>query len=269
MSYTHLDPGRELEVCGHVYFCSDKTDLSELVLLSSEELKAREAASVEQEKAIFDRMVEIEKEWVQQASQTTAMRKAQQYQKIRPTPHTANKWVVGEYGWHERSNMVYKFTWHIYENSSWSRVQQKSVINSYELSWYLTYNTTPNPDYSGPGRQIAGQERKRFADKANLEKYLQGRIKAYEHLFTEISPPIPAEENRRFCVNGVLLPGYTVEVTMEQRVSELMALADEEDFAALLQNIQPGELSPEDTKEKPPRRATPAKAHKKKHALTR
>lgn len=66
MSYTHLDPGRELEVCGHIY--SNQIDLSELVLLTPEELKAREAASVEQEKAIYDRMVEIEKEWVQQAS---------------------------------------------------------------------------------------------------------------------------------------------------------------------------------------------------------
>ena len=72
MSYTHLDPGRELEVCGHIY--SNQIDLSELVLLTPEELKAREAASVEQEKAIYDRMVEIEKEWVQQASQTMAMR---------------------------------------------------------------------------------------------------------------------------------------------------------------------------------------------------
>lgn len=155
MSYTHLDPGRELEVCGHIY--SNQIDLSELVLLTPEELKAREAASVEQEKAIYDRMVEIEKEWVQQASQTMAMRKAQQYQKTPPTPHTANQWVDGEYGWHERSNMVYKFTWHIYENSSWSRVQQKSVINSYELSWYLTYNTTPNPDYSGPAVRSPGR----------------------------------------------------------------------------------------------------------------
>lgn len=267
MSYTHLDPGRELEVCGHIY--SNQIDLSELVLLTTEELKAREAASVEQEKAIYNRMVEIEKEWVQQANQTMAMRKAQQYQKTPPTPHTANKWVDGEYGWHERSNMVYKFTWRIYENTSWSRAQQRSVVNSYELSWYLTYNTTLHPDYSGPGRQIAGQESKRFADKAGLDKYLQGRIKAYEHLFTEISPPIPTEEKRRFCVNGVLLPGYTVELTMEQRVSELMALAEDEDFAALVQDDRPEEHPLEAHQEKPPRRSAPARAHKKRRAFTR
>ena len=31
-----------------------------------------------------------------------------------------------------------------------------------------------------------------------MEKYLQGRINAYAHLFKEISPPIPAEHEKRF-----------------------------------------------------------------------
>ncbi len=267
MSYSHLDPGRELEICGHIY--SNQIDLSELVLLSSEELKTQEAASVELEKAIYGKMLEVEKEWAKQAAQTLAFRKAQQYLKTPPTPHTFNKWVKGNYDWHEMSNMVYKFTWHIYENTSWSRAEQKSVIRSYDLSWYLTYNTTANPDYTGQGRQIAGQERKRFADKASLDKYLQGRIKAYAHLFTDISPPIPAEEKRRFCVNGVLLPGYTLEVTMEQAVSDLLALAEDDDLASLAQEAQPEAAPPEVPKEKPARKSTPVKAHKKKHAPTR
>lgn len=267
MSYSHLDPGRELEVCGHIY--SNQIDLSELVLLSSEELKTREAASVEQEKAIYDKMLKIETEWVQQASQTMAYRKAQQYLKTPPTPHTSNKWVKGSYDWHEMSNMVYKFTWHIYENTEWSRVEQKSVIRSYDLSWYLTYNTPREPDYTGSGPQIAGQQRKRFKDKADLDKYLQGRIKAYAHLFTELSPPVPVEEQRRFCVNGVLLPGYTVEVTMEQAVSDLLALAEDDDLVSLAQEAQPEAAPPEATKEKPPRKHTSAKPRRKKYAPTR
>jgi len=58
--------------------------------------------------------------------------------------------------------------------------------------------------------QIAGQTRKRFTNKADMEKYLAGRVKAYAHLFTEISPPIPKEYERHFQVNGQLLPGYTL-----------------------------------------------------------
>ena len=56
---------------------------------------------------------------------------------------------------------------------------------------------------------------------------------------------------------------------MEQRVSELMALADDEDFAALLQNIQPEGHPPEAPKEKLSRKSIPAKTHKKKHVPTR
>ena len=44
-----------------------------------------------------------------------------------------------------------------------------------------------------------------------MEKYLNGRIKAYDRLFTEISPPIPQEYAEHFKVNGMLLPDYTIE----------------------------------------------------------
>ena len=45
MSYSHLDPGRELEICGHLY--SNQMDLSELVQLPPAELCKREEASVD------------------------------------------------------------------------------------------------------------------------------------------------------------------------------------------------------------------------------
>ena len=44
-----------------------------------------------------------------------------------------------------------------------------------------------------------------------MEKYLNGRIKAYDRLFTEISPPIPQEYADYFKVNGQLCPDYTIE----------------------------------------------------------
>ena len=165
--------------------------------------------------------------------------------------------------------MVYKFTWHVYENSSWSRAEQKAIVHSYDLSWYLTYNTPREPDYTGSGRQIAGQERKHFAEKSEMERYLQGRIKAYAHLFTEISPPIPAEEKRRFCVNGVLLPGYTVEITMDQAVSDLLAMVEDDDLAALAQDTPPKTPVPENRKDAPAKKPPRSKLHKRKCVPTR
>ena len=98
-----------------------------------------------------------------------------------------------------------------------------------------------------------------------MEKYLQGRIAAYAHLFTEISPPIPKEHLKHFCVNGVLLPGYTVEdpdamKPNEAALDDLLSLLDEDETGgktpAPLSASQPGEKSPQAIWEK----------HRKQHS---
>ena len=68
-----------------------------------------------------------------------------------------------------------------------------------------------NSPKDGHNIHLAGQNQKRYTDKAAAIKYLDGRKKAYSHLFTEISPQIPKEYERHFTVHGALLPGYTVE----------------------------------------------------------
>ena len=94
-----------------------------------------------------------------------------------------------------------------YGITRYDKAAQKSIPYSYTLSWNV-YTNSPH----GYGQaKIAGQDRKVFADRAAMEKYLNGRIKAYEELFTEISPAIPPEYAEQFRVNGQLLPGYTVE----------------------------------------------------------
>lgn len=62
---------------------------------------------------------------------------------------------------------------------------------------------TPSP--------LASQDNKRYADKAAAERYVQGRIAAYAHLFQELSPPLPENHAHLFSVNGQMLPGYTVQ----------------------------------------------------------
>ena len=96
--------------------------------------------------------------------------------------------------------------YHVYENTRYDRAAQKSTPYSWSLTWSVRTNSPANRQ-----AKIAGQDRKVFADKAAMEKYLGGRIKAYGHLFTELSPPIPQEYADNFKVNGQLLPGYTVE----------------------------------------------------------
>ena len=259
MAYTHLDPGQELEVSARIFFSTAQMDISELVKLPPEQLQAQEADSVEQENAIYEKILAVEKEWAQQAMVTVSLRKAQEYLKTRPVNHTSNQLVSDGNDWHEISNMVYKFRWRTSEHTKWDRDLQKSVPVSWAVSWYLTFNTVNNPDYSGSGRQLAGQSDKKFPDKAAMEKYLQGRIAAYSHLFTEISPPIPEEHQKRFFVNGVLLPGYTVDTPVptrpdEKNVDDLLSLLEDWDMDTL---AQPEEPAPPPAP--PPRR----QAHKK------
>lgn len=274
MAYTHLKPGEHLEISETAYFHVKESTVAELVSLSPQELEKMEQASVEQEQAIYDQICSIAHDWVKQALYTADLRKAREYLRIPAVKHTSNQWVEGKYDWHELSNMVYKMTYRINENTDY-RSNARPRPTYWELSWYLTFNTPQNPDYSGSGWQIAGQRQKRFNDKAALEKYLQGRIKAYSHLFTEISPPIPKENQRRFCVNGVLLPGYTVETPERYEpdagaVDNLLALLDEDilaDSPELPAEPQPEEQSPEAVWSK--HRKQRVEASQKKTAPTR
>ncbi|HJB70702.1 MAG TPA: hypothetical protein H9941_07775 [Candidatus Flavonifractor avistercoris] len=209
MAYTHITPGWEIEMSAHYYSDKNADRAVELIQLPREELAAMEEASVAKEKTIFSKCSEIETEWKKQAAETAALRKAREYLRALPVEHTSNQWKVNQFGWHVLSNMVYKMSYRVSEHKK----PDGTLINC-ALSWDIHYNMLqhPTPDYTGPGWKIAGQSDKVFATKEEMERYLQGRIKAYAHLFTEISPPIPQDQKGRFCVNGVLLPGYTVEV---------------------------------------------------------
>lgn len=233
MSYTHIEPGVEIEVSTHIYHTADKDRMFELVKLPLHKLIELETASVKKEKEIFSKFGPIESEWAAQAGMTRALRDAQAYQKVLPVKHTSNKWEQKEYDWYEVSNMVYQMSYRIYEQTRYDRSIQKSVTVAWEISWGVYFNTIRQPDYTGSGLKIAGQSRKRFTDKASMEKYLQGRIAAYAHMFNEISPPIPKGEEGRFSVNGVLLPGYTVEVperTAQEAAEELLSFLEADDI---------------------------------------
>lgn len=232
MSY--LEPGQELKVNEYIYHAhGDKEIIAALVQFSPTELQEKEKQSIEREKAIFSELKAVVGKWRQQANQTINLRKAQEYLRSSPALHTSNKWVKGQYDWYEISNAVYKMRYHIYERELYGYHRDPRPV-VWELSWSVYYNTPLKPDLDSKNH-IAGQDRKRFDSKADMEKYLQGRIKAYSHLFTAISPPIPKDQERRFCVNGVLLPGYTVESPEllepdKAQVEDLLSLLSDEDI---------------------------------------
>jgi len=214
MAYSSFDngslrPAEELKIERRMYFSKENADISTLTALPLEQLQTMREESIKAEQAIFENLQESTKTWEEQAGQTLTLNKAIEYVRTPQIQHTSNEWQQSPHNsdLKEKSNSVYTMTYHVYERTRYDRETAKSIPTAWELSWSVR-TQTPGDMKSG---KIAGQSRKVYADKAAMEKYLNGREKAYAHLFTEISPPIPPEYADCFRVNGQLLPGYTVE----------------------------------------------------------
>ena len=220
-SYDHddLELASTMRIERRIYFESGKADLSEMVKLPLAELLSLRAESAAAEQEVFDRLKEQAAAWEEQAGRTLFLDKALEYARTLPVTHTANQWEAPDEYRHIRSNMVYQMDYSISENTRYDSAAQKSVPYSWTLRWSLRTNAP------GSYRQakIAGQDRKVFASREELDKYLNGRIKAHEHYFTEISPVIPKEYADYFKVNGCLLPGYTIEGEEPAKAAKLPA----------------------------------------------
>lgn len=204
-----LEPGKELKI-EHSIFC-DSADISSLITQGMETLQAMRQDSIEGEKKAFDIVVAAANQWEKQAAVTQNISRALEYLRTPEVAHTANRWQVSPRNddWEEISNRVYRMTCSIWEHTRYDREIKKSVADAWYVSWDV-YVQSPKQQH-GYGEKIAGQRQKRYTDKAAAEKYLEGRKKAYSHLFQEISPQVSEQYAHYFTVNGALLPGYTVE----------------------------------------------------------
>ena len=220
-SYDHddLEPASTMRIERRIYFESGKADLSEMVKLPLAELLSLRAESAAAEQEVFDRLKEQAAAWEEQAGRTLFLDKALEYARTLPVTHTANQWEAPDEYRHIRSNMVYQMDYSISENTRYDSAAQKSIPYSWTLRWGL-YTNAP---HGNQREKIAGQDWKVFASREELDKYLNGRIKAHDHYFTEISPAIPKEYADYFKVNGCLLPGYTIEGEEPAKAAELPA----------------------------------------------
>ena len=207
-SYDHdkLEAAETMRIERRIYFEAKDGDIAPYASLPIAQLLSMRSESAAAEQAIFDSLKEQAAAWEEQAGKTLLLDKALEYVRTPHVQHTANEWQKNEYDRHTRSNRVYQMNYYIYENTRYDKETQKSIPYSWTLTWSVRTNSP-----SRTQAKIAGQDRKVFTDKAAMEKYLNGRIKAYDRLFTEISPPIPQEYADYFKVNGMLMPDYTIE----------------------------------------------------------
>ena len=207
-SYDHdkLEAAETMRIERRIYFEAKDGDIAPYASLPIAQLLSMRSESAAAEQAIFDDLKERAAAWEEQAGRTLLLDKTLEYVRTPHVQHTANEWQTTEHNRHIRSNRVYQMNYYIYENTRYDKEAQKSIPYSWTLTWSVRTNSP-----SRTQAKIAGQDRKVFTDKAAMEKYLNGRIKAYDRLFTEISPPIPQEYADYFKVNGMLMPDYTIE----------------------------------------------------------
>lgn len=205
-----LDFNGTLELSSHLYLDYDREttrkDIDELTSYSIGELTQLK----EESKAIEKEMLEILQQhlaaWGQQAEKTMLISAALEYRMTPEIKHTNNQWEQ-QGDLNIISNKVYQMHYRIYERTKYD----KDTRHFIPYEWHLTWDVYIRGIDNRLKEKIAGQDNKKFTDQQTMEKYLNGRIKAYNRLFTEISPAIPPEYAHYFKVNGKLLPGYTVK----------------------------------------------------------
>ena len=205
--FDYLTEGSKLKLDHNVY--CENVDISSLITQGTDALEALLQDSMDGEQKAIAIIQAAAKQWDRQAAETQILHRALEYLRTPEVAHTANQWQPNRNNsdWEEISNKVYKMSCQIREDTSYDRIKKVMV----PTAWYVTWNVSVNSPKQGYEEKIAGQNLKRYTDKAAAKKYLEGRKKAYSHLFTEISPQIPKKYERHFTVHGVLLPGYTLE----------------------------------------------------------
>lgn len=188
-----LDPADSMRIERNIYFEEQTADLSGLTALPLEQLQALREEYAAAEQAAFEALQEQAAAWDEQAGKTLAIDKAIEYVRTPEATHTANQWEATDYGKHI-SNRVYQMRYHISENTRYDREKEKSIPYSWTLSWSIYTNSPHNYGQA----KIAGQERKVFADKAAMEKYLNGQYQSLSAFIHRGIAAYPARVCRAF-----------------------------------------------------------------------
>jgi hypothetical protein len=198
--------GYNLNVERTVSIRTQDLDISALIDVPKRTLEIERNLSVAKEREIYEKMQDLSKEWEEHAAKTQLLNRTIQYLDVEPVEHTSNEWAINQdhkkgiysgtyYGStniKERSNEVYRMRYDIVKYSH----------GSYEGRWDVGLTK---------GSVNIAKNYRTFDTEQEAQKYIDGRIKKYSHLFQEVSPPIPKEYANSFTVNKKLLPGYTLE----------------------------------------------------------
>lgn len=205
-----LNPGASIELTRKIEFDewrADLSDIAELVKLPLAELTGKRKDSVQKEQDTLKKLQDVLSEWEAQAAQTLQLDRALEYVHTPIVSHTSNEWKQQKGGKWCISNLTYYMEFEIWEDAA--------KPGTFRASWGIGMNRPQRPaseKYYFDGEPFFdGQSKKPYDSLEAAQRYIQGRFDMYAHLFTELCPPVPDRFKRKFTINGVLLPGYTIE----------------------------------------------------------
>lgn len=206
----NLFPGQELKIQHTVYIHEEasKTYIPNILHnRSMDEIDKEIEFGIAREIQLFENLKKAVKEWENQAALTAYFKEARKSFNMKPISHTGNKWtgINGDCAWQRRSNAVYEMFYQVNEHTKWSEEKQAFIPVKYVLYWNLAVHAPSVKD------KIIKRQDRTFKTKEEMEKYLAGRIKAYDHLFQEEFPIVPKEYAEMFMFHGMVKPGYTIE----------------------------------------------------------
>lgn len=220
MRTDNLTEGEEIEIKHRVY--AKNVNIAPLIAMGKKSIEELRRESIDGERKAFEIVKAAAGQWEEQAAVTQLYDMALKYLSAPEVKNTKNEWVNRPVGTgKEISNSVYKMWWSIRENRNPDWRTREKIPTVFYASWAVVVNSPKTESR----RQIAGQDSKRYIDKNEAEKYIEGRIKAYAHLFQEVNPPVPKRYTACFSMYGLLLPGYRKEEQV-QKASLLEKLSE-------------------------------------------
>lgn len=197
--------GAGLKIDRSIYYKGD-CDISDLITKSVKEAESLRDESIGKENAAYEKVLQAVAEWEKSALATKRHKRALEYLTAPPIEHTSNQWTVDDYDYKVRSNMVYLMRYRIDKRQSRNGTIKWDIelsVKTQSVQWQSAF--------------VLERREKTFSSEESAQKYIDGKIKAYDYLFTEISPVIPDIDKSPFCVNGVLLPGHTTVSMQKQK----------------------------------------------------
>lgn len=197
-------PGRELKIERTIH-CG-QYDISDLLKRPVDEVEKMFRESADGEEKAAEIVKAAASQWEKQAAVSQRLFRALDYLNTPSVEHTGNQWIENGHGSHKIQNMVYQMVCRIYQGTP----KTGAVGKETSKLWYVDWDVRLNSPRKNHNFMIAANQR-HYADREKAEKYMNGRIKAFSSLFSELSPPVPVKYAECFTVSGQVLPGYRIE----------------------------------------------------------